>query len=188
MDINYDVIKTYRLSKWRSSNYFNFSYEISKAKNLESNTDKLIVSWNAYMDMIDGICDNIDTVIIRQGYKNDCRIFGVVRGGLPIMTHISNKLKMSYGIIDYQTRDGNSVKPKILTGDFKEEMVILVDDIIDTGRTINTILSMDEMKNKQIFVYSLFKYLDVELPRYVYTFSCVHFERGNIWVVFPWEN
>ena len=126
-------------------------------------------------------------------------VIGIYRGSLPMATHISNVRDVPMSIIGFQTRDGSDKKPYWIYNtmdwnDFKEETTILiVDDIYDTGNTINKVKKLIENSSPyncskfdvqpNLLTYCLFGKDAPDGTNLVY--SNLH-QEGD-WVEFPWE-
>jgi len=152
--------------------------------------DKLILLWSSFDEM----CRYIANHIKNKNYTSyDSMLCSIIRGGLPILTRISHLTNIqNIGIIDYRTRDFNINKPIYMfpnnINDIKN--MIILEDILDSGRTINTILQSNrKIKNKNISIYTLFSFNDTELPENIEIFSCIELDREteNYWIEFPWE-
>jgi len=83
-----------------------------------------------------------DTIKIEDYIKenNINHIVGIYRGSLPLSVALSNRCNIPLSIIDFQTRDGNSKGP-VLIKKVKDidENTLIIDDIYDSGKTLNTI-------------------------------------------------
>jgi len=126
-------------------------------------------------------------------------VIGIYRGSLPMATHISNVRDVPMSIIGFQTRDGSDKKPYWIYNamdwnDFKEQKTILiVDDIYDTGNTINKVKELIEKSSPYncskfdvqptLLTYCLFGKDAPEGTNLVY--SNLH-QEGD-WIEFPWE-
>ena len=78
-------------------------------------------------------------------------IFSINRGGCIPGIYLSHQLNLKHKVIDIQLRDGNkSPDLKIINENFKEfDNILLVDDINDSGKTLNIIYNLykDSLKN-----------------------------------------
>ena len=90
----------------------------------------------------------------KLGYlmKDVDQVISIYRGSLPMGTHISNLYDIPLGIIDFQSRDGNSKKPKWVKNAFDPKngipkKVLVLDDIYDSGTTMETIKEWLENPN-----------------------------------------
>ena len=94
---------------------------------------KVYYEWSDYSSDIQNIIRKIRK--IENPY-----IVGIHRGSLGMASHISNVLDIKMGIINYQTRDGQSKEPQWLLKEFNEKhTVVVIDDIYDTGKTLHEI-------------------------------------------------
>lgn len=99
----------------------------------------LVLSWDdLYHDILE-TCRKI----VWSGYKPDCLI-AVARGGWVIARIVSDFLGVgevaSVGVKYYVDIGKTSEEPRLvqgLDGDLRDKNVLLVDDVADTGRTLN---------------------------------------------------
>ena len=113
-------------------------------------------------------------------------VVGIYRGGLPMAVHISNVFKVPMSIVGFQTRDGKDNEPYMIHKAREvPEQVLVVDDIYDSGRTMNKVIKFlshysARMHNSRIQGFCLFgKDNDLNV-------SCANIHDGS-WIVFPWE-
>ena len=119
-------------------------------------------------------------------------IVSLYRGSLPIGVQLSNSLNAPLSIIDYQTRDGKSKKPKLLknAGITASDLLVVIDDICDSGVTFK--LTEEYIKswfpNNQIIFWTVLG--SKEHPEH-YKYSIEHpkdeTSGEKAWIVFPWE-
>jgi len=84
-------------------------------------------------------------------------IVSIYRGGLPFGVALSNKANIPLSIIEYQTIDGNTEKPNFILNKLEEGNVLLVDDIVDSGKTMEDVSKIKELKDKNLFYFTLVK-------------------------------
>jgi len=84
-------------------------------------------------------------------------IVSIYRGGLPFGVALSNKAKLPLSIIEYQTIDGKTEKPNFILNKLKKGNVLIVDDIVDSGKTMEEVSKIKELKNKDLFYFTLVK-------------------------------
>lgn len=93
-------------------------------------------------DFIRGV-KKISAEIKQSDFKPDY-ILGLVRGGSIPAVHLSHTLKVPVTMINWNTRDstrfGNTPNPNIPIDIFEGSKVLIVDDIVDGGETISTLL------------------------------------------------
>ena len=151
----------------------------------------------------------LDIKLISETFKNK-DIEGIIvpyRGGLPIGTKLSHLLNVSLGIIQFQRLDGRTKNPifRLAIEPYDNQndtpfcfmkKILLVDDICDTGKTIEKIYKFLKVLNPdiEIEIITLFgseKSLEY-LKENVKDFNLNNFNYiNNIeqdWIVFPWEN
>jgi len=111
-------------------------------------------------------------------------VIGIYRGSLGMAAHISNVFEVPMSIVGLQSRDGADKMPypiyNILSEDTKR--ILIVDDIYDTGFTMNKVIKLVKywQPKSEVFGFCLFgKDNDVNV-------SCANIHDGS-WIVFPWE-
>jgi len=130
---------------------------------------------------------------IAQYITNKTHIITFYRGGLPLSVRLSNQFNLPLSILDYQTYD-NNVKTKnnvsvsfMKNAGIKEgEDLLIVDDIADSGDTINTALKFLEMNysdsNNKKTVYTMIGNNEKHPKEWKYKFKHLG------WSVFNWES
>ena len=118
-------------------------------------------------------------------------VVGIYRGSLGIATHVSNVFKVPMSIVGFQTRDSEDKEPYWIHNATQSEhlgpydkgsTILVVDDIYDTGHTMNNVMDyVEKMRNKPSAIgYCLFgKSNDRNI---IYSQ-----EHDGSWIVFPWE-
>jgi len=97
-------------------------------------------------------------------------IHGLVRGGLPIAVHISHHLNipMVSNLIKY-------------SNDHPDGLLLVVDDIIDSGQTFDRFLEISKMNNIKFKSAVMFdKLISDYRPDFMVATT-------TEWIVFPWE-
>ena len=130
----------------------------SKVKGLRQDiNDKHYLSWMGFEFAIDEFVRDYK----EKGYNVDA-IYGPPRGGLPIAVTLSHRLGIPI-IKDYWQTE-------------KLNKVLIVDDIADTGKTLESLVG------PKFITYTIYYHQQsIVKPNYY----C--FEKKNEWVVFPWE-
>lgn len=131
---------------------------------------KRYISYNEYGEMLQELTDYLLDYIKTNNIKFDA-IFAPPRGAVPIAIHLSHHLDIdniiNVGIIEH----------------FKKQSWLLIDDIVDTGKTMINIKNLIKDSNTPITAYtaSLFykSHSDFKPDYYVY--------ETSDWIVFPWE-
>ena len=115
-------------------------------------------------------------------------IIGIARGGIPVAMVIADQLGVQIDFINVKSYTGVATrgKPRIistLTEDVKGKRVLVVDDLIDEGDTMSTVLAyLKPRKPKSLSTAVLFKKpWSKHEPDYF-------LEVLDKWVVFPWEH
>jgi len=118
--------------------------------------DKTYVSWNT----VDQAIDKLVKEYRRMDYRCDV-VYGLPRGGLPLAVMLSHRLEL----------------PVILTEPTKDQKVLIVDDIADTGAQLN---KYKEFKNAIIFTIFYHKQSIVIPDKWIY-------RKYDKWIIYPWE-
>ena len=105
------------------------------------------------------------------------QIVGLSRGGLPLAVALSNWLSIPMVPIVWQTRDGSTQDVETLSNLEGVETTLFVDDICDSGLTIEQI--------RAVYPDSIWCTLVNKKPGFV-DYSPLEVE-GEEWVTFPWE-
>ena len=143
-----------------------------------------IVSW----DEIDRIVDEVAERIARSGFKPDL-IIGIIRGGLIPARLLSDRLNIDEILfLEIKLYEGIGVRGRRpylkqpLIGDIKGRRVLLVDDISDTGMTLQLAQEVVALYlPKEVRTATLYiKPWTSLVPDY-------YGETTEKWVVFPWE-
>lgn len=136
-------------------------------------TEKLIIDWKQFDKLANEIVHHYKDLEITK-------IIGISRGGLPLGVTLSNRLKVPFEPISWQTRDGSARDVKRVI-DLQQEAdiktTLFVDDICDSGKTIRQIT--------QLVPDSRWVTLVNKIPQAV-EFSPMLVD-GDQWIVFPWE-
>ncbi|WP_297437276.1 phosphoribosyltransferase [Thermococcus sp.] len=145
--------------------------------------DKVYLTWWQIDRAIFALADEL-----RKHFTPDV-IVGVARGGLIPAVRLSHILgDLEIKVIDvkfYKGVDERMEKPVItipLHGEFKNKKVVVVDDVSDTGKTLEVVI--DEVKRagaKEVKVACLSMKPWTKVVPDFYVF------RTDKWVVFPWE-
>ncbi len=141
------------------------------------------VDWTTYGDLVAKLTEKV-----RSSKKKFDLIIGIARGGIPVAMVIADQLGVKIDIINVKSYTGISKrgKPKIistLTEDVKRKRVLVVDDLIDEGDTMDTVI--DYLRRQgvgQLHTAVLFKKPWSKFDPEFYL------EVLEKWVVFPWEH
>jgi hypoxanthine phosphoribosyltransferase len=121
------------------------------------------IGWSEYLKNIDILKEKIQNNILE--FDN---IYPIPRGGLIIATVLSYKLN----------------KPIILKEEEINEKTLIVDDLIDSGKTIKELLVRTNTKNPKIAM--MYKSEACEgfqkIPLYH-----IDYTQKNEWIIFPYE-
>ncbi|MBI2649122.1 MAG: phosphoribosyltransferase [Thaumarchaeota archaeon] len=140
------------------------------------------VSWEDYGRLV----SNLSEQIRAAGKKFDL-VVGIARGGIPVAMVIADQLGVKIDIINVKSYTGiaERSKPRIistLTEEVKGETLLLVDDLVDYGDTMETVADfLRKQKPGSISTAVLFvKPWSNFKPSF-------YLEVVDEWVVFPWE-
>jgi|GEM_PF-2987327 len=150
---------------------------------IKSGPEFVNVNWNQVEDYTLSICKEMD----RNGYKPEA-IVGLLRGGVVPARIISDYFGI---ILDFFTLDVKLYKginlrddvPKIkhFFGDIENKRVLIIDDILDSGMTMNAVL--EYFKGKDVKTATLFwKEKNLKKPDYFCKIA-----KEHEWIIFPWE-
>lgn len=144
--------------------------------------DKVYLTWWQVDRAIFSLADKL------REYKPDV-IVGIARGGLIPAVRLSHILgDVELRIIDvkfYTDINEHTEMPKIVIpihGDLKDKRVVIVDDVSDTGKTLQVVIN--EVKRLgaseiRVACLAMKPWTSVEPDFYVF--------RTDKWIVFPWE-
>lgn len=150
-------------------------------------TKKIYYSWTDYSDDIEFITRLFDE-------KNIIPYFvSIYRGSLPIGVHLSNIYNTPLSIIKYQTRDGEkNDTPYWLINELpgtlsQNEYIIVLDDIYDTGATLNSVKTLfDNTDNTKVKYLTLHSNMNAVKETELDIISIR--QINGEWVVYPWED
>ena len=115
--------------------------------------------------------------------ENDINhIVSIYRGGLPLGVRLSNQCKLPLSIVKFQSYDGVDKDPQLLLnagGIQTNERSIIIDDIADTGRSIQKVLDMNLYKNPLVYTMVGNHHIPADWKFYLH--------QLDRWIIFPWE-
>ncbi len=135
--------------------------------------------------MLHGFIDSASKFIETVG-KDNAIIVGVSRGGLIPAVYVSHKTSVLMVPIDYSAEEGRgtSKHTNIIPPLDKYQVVFIIDDIVDTGITVQHLKKWLEHKGHIVYVLSLiYKQHSCIVPDHHYLLI-----SGDEWIVFPWES
>lgn len=116
-------------------------------------------------------------------------IVGIARGGLIPAVMVSHTYKKRLIYVDakfykdIEERDKEPIIRSPLSGEVKGKRVLIVDDVVDTGKTLKTIMEhVQGQKPEGIMTAALVTKPKAEMKPDKYIF------KTDRWIVFPWEN
>ena len=143
-----------------------------------------VTTWNEIARKVLILCDQIK----KSRFEPDVLVF-VLRGGAPVATMVSDCLGVREiagvraRLYSSVGKAGDEVKiEQPLTIDIRDKRVLIVDDVADTGKTLDAIFKhLMEKKPKEIRVATIhFKPWSIFKPDYFV-------EETDYWIVYPWE-
>jgi hypoxanthine phosphoribosyltransferase len=148
---------------------------------------KVYYSWSDVDSMMANITQQMATQMLRPHV-----ILGPGRGGFPIGVMLSHYFDIPFHGFEWQTRDGkiqNSSQLKSLLSKYNSKRVIVIDDINDTGTTLNgihDIVVMEGMENNVKYI-TLFDKLSSNFGNVSITAKELDDIEEKQWIVFPYE-
>ena len=146
---------------------------------------------------IEVACANLYVKTIEVGFKPDY-IVGLTRGGLIPATILSHKSGLPLYTLNISLRDHHRKERRLwmIEDALHSKNILIVDDINDTGKTINTIKATWEEAfpgdwHKIWHNTVRFAVLDNNLGSAAKTDYCyVNIDKriNDTWIVYPWEN
>jgi len=148
---------------------------------------KVYYSWSDVDSMMANITQQMATQMLRPHV-----ILGPGRGGFPIGVMLSHYFDIPFHGFEWQTRDGkiqNSSQLKSLLSKYNSKRVIVIDDINDTGTTLNgihDIVVMEGMEDNVKYI-TLFDKLSSNFGNVSITAKELDDIEEKQWIVFPYE-
>jgi hypoxanthine phosphoribosyltransferase len=140
------------------------------------------ISWHEFGVLVDRLVASLASV----GEAFDL-VVGVARGGLPVSMVVADRLRVPIDFVNVKSYRGVWVRdrPRIvstLTEDVAGKVVLVVDDLVDEGDTLEVVLRyLKEQGPRRIRTATLFiKPWSRFRPDY-------YLEVTDYWIVFPWE-
>lgn len=142
---------------------------------------------------------NIARQIVLDNWKPDC-IAGILRGGIIPAVYLSHWFNIPMIAIEWSTRDevvGKSLNEKIMTKLYDGQKILLVDDICDSGLTLEQVAN--EIENMYYNDNDSTNKLNMKSACLHYNISQTLFEpnyyhieinreEDSRWIIYPWEN
>ena len=144
----------------------NDDFLIEQEESLEPKSiQKIKVTYSEFEEMM----KELVTVLYPNRHEYAC-VHGLPRGGLSIAVHLSHylQLPLMMNVTQFST-------------EFPNRKLLVVDDIIDTGRTFERFLEIAKLKNiKYDTAVLYYKPNSSYYPSY-------HLKETDDWICFPWE-
>lgn len=144
----------------------------------------LIPSWEEIHESVLRLVDDI----LVNGYKIDL-IVGILRGGYVVARILCDLLKANdIGVVEvkfYRGVEEKAERPIItqpLTADVRGKNVLIVDDVVDSGRTLEIVTEQVRLRGAKNVKSAVLYYKPKSIIKPDY------FVHETVeWVVFPWE-
>ena len=145
--------------------------------------DSRVVSWAEFGRLVEELVSKIEA----SNHTYDL-VIGIARGGIPAALEIANRLNLKIDFVNIKSylNDRTKQKPQILSTlseKVKDCKILIVDDIIDSGDTMETVIEwLNQQKPRSIETTALFVKL---WSRFTPTYTV-----GTVkeWLIFPWED
>lgn len=152
--------------------------------------EKKYMTWKQFDKDINSFIEHLNYAGIHI-HQDNTIILGLKRGGLPGAVALSNKLDLPISLVSFQTRDSNDTEPNFLESHMitPETNIIIIDDIYDTGLTVECIVSklVDDFGVSIDNIIGLFHYYTDNIKNTkLGNIKCIRENQGS-WCVFPWE-
>lgn len=150
---------------------------------MSDNLQFRFVSWND----VENYCDKIYSKMVLDNYRPDC-IVGILRGGIVPARIFSDhfNILLDFFALDVKLYDGinqrmEKAKIRAFDGDVSGKKILLVDDLADSGKTMEAVL--EYLKDEKITTATLFwKETAIRKPDYY-----AEIAKKDEWIVFPFE-
>lgn len=140
------------------------------------------VTWSQYGDLVTKLAENVAT-----GGKRFDLVIGIARGGIPVAMVVADRMGIRIDFVNVKsyTDVGERVKPQILTTiteDIRGKRVLLVDDLVDRGDTMDTVTAYLRSEGPKSIRTAVLFTKPWSTFRPDYSLRVV-----DTWVVFPYE-
>lgn len=149
--------------------------------------NKCFYTW----DDIDNACFDIYRDVKAAEFKPDY-IVGLTRGGLIPATILSHRFNcplypLKVSLRDFQEADFRTTeKPRWV--DEQDKKVLIVDDINDSGNTINTIKEVWPGDWHNNIRFAVIVNNTASKATVDFSYSTINKNINDVWIVYPWEN
>ena len=145
-------------------------------------TEFRYISWSEYGNLAEALAEKV-----RSSGKSFDLVVGIARGGMPVSMVVADHLGVKIDFINVKSYSGiaERTSPRILstlTEDIRGKNILLVDDLVDSGVTVETLSQYLQMQGPRTLETAvLFKkpWSRVEPDYYL--------EVVDKWIVFPFE-
>ena len=138
------------------------------------------ISWQQIENEVNKIAN---TILSKK--DNFDVVIGLSRGGLIPGVMLSHRLNLPFIPLVWQTRDG-SKKDKKLLKQYNKETTLVIDDLIDSGKTFYEVIKVaPNVKYAALFDKQLSLNSEYFSKNLDYCGSLLY--NDNRWLIFPWE-
>lgn len=144
-------------------------------------SDKVYVEQETVDEMIASLCDKIEAAELPIN-----KIVGIANGGLNVSIPLAKMLRIPHQQLRISFYEGDFIFEEQSFVHEDDDVILLVDDLIDSGKTIGFFNDKyHTCQGQNLYVASLF-----------FKFDNDHFQYANFyaedkpegWCIFPWEN
>ncbi len=149
-------------------------------------SDKMYISWEEYQNIIETLEETLE--VFKQENIN-FHFVSIYRGSLLMGQHLSNIINSPLSIVKFQRLDGGDKDVEFIynAGIKSDEVIIILDDIFDTGETLQKVRKYFNTHYPtslvQAFTLSWNNKSHDDTPDWLTS----NFKTNGKWVVFPWE-
>lgn len=150
--------------------------------------EKEYVSWNDAVNAAVSIVEVVEGLEKADQIDEIDRVVAVSRGGLPLGTMISHQLDVPLTTLEASHYDDEERKDSFMIQDSGlseiqvSETVVLVDEVTDTGRTLEEITTLWNDYHGFDYITAVWH----EKPESDFTPN-IAVEETDKWIVYPWE-
>jgi hypoxanthine phosphoribosyltransferase len=151
-------------------------------------SDKIYYSWDQITEACNMFAEGVHDTHGDGKYTRFDAVVGLTRGGLVpgvILSHLFYDIPLIP--VDYSSSQGMGDNVGSHSNDvpnIKQHRLLLVDDIIDSGHTMNELVLLLRARGHDVMTYS---YIWKEGAVFAPDQYCVKLPADAGWVVFPWE-
>jgi len=147
---------------------------------METTTNKVYCTSTEIHEMLDVLYRKI-----RDKGTQFTKVVGIANGGLNISIPLAKMLNLPHEQLRISYYEGDFIFEMQDYNHNKDDTILLVDDLIDSGKTVNYFNNKFNMcQGKNLFVACLFYNAYNDNFQYANFYAC---EKPDAWIIFPWE-